>query len=162
MKITHIFTCTKRKISEVLRSKCCGVDGFWCPLPKAAEPLESPCGSCLPETVDSKNLKHFRCWCAFQVQLQRVYESANMLLSHPNHISNCAVFPVGQVLWVCCFLGCTWYARSSSVLFRATVTMSRVFVMETRNVRPQPQLLLESRVLGQIHAVRRCLHCRSE
>lgn len=47
--------------------------------------------------------------------------------------------------------------RSRSVLSRVTVTMSRAFIMEKRHVSPQSQLLLESRVLGQIHAVRHCL-----
>lgn len=153
--------CQKKNFRMVLWSKCCGVYGIWCPLPKAAEPLESPCGSCLPVTVDSKHLKHFRCWCAFQLQLLRVYGSANMLLW--KHISNCAVFPVGQVLWVCCLLGCIWYARSRSILFRATIRMFRAFVMQKKkHVRPQSQLLLESWVLGQIHMVRHCLHCYSE
>lgn len=37
--------------------------------------------------------------------------------------------------------------------------MSRVFAMEKRRVRPQSQLLLESRLLGQIHMAG---HCHSE
>lgn len=151
--------CQKETSRMVLRSKCCNVDGIWCPLPKAAEPLESPCGSCLSETVDSKHLKHFSWWCTFQIQLQRVCESTNTPLSHPNHLSNCAVFLVGQVLWKCCLLECIWYVRSRSVLSRAVVMMSRAFAMEKRCVRPRSQLLLESRLLGQIHVAG---HCHSE
>lgn len=138
MKITHFFTCAKRKLSEWFWGQNVVVWMAFCaPSPKQ---LESPCGSCLSETVDSKHLKHFRCWCTFQIQLQRLNESTSTWLSHPNHLANCGVFPVGQVLWMCCLLGCIWYARRRSVLFRARVTMSRAFVMEKRHVRPQSQL----------------------
>lgn len=49
--------------------------------------------------------------------------------------------------------------RSRSVLSRAVVMMSRAFAMEKRCVRPRSQLLLESRLLGQIHMAG---HCHSE